>query len=186
MLEKSGVRNQRRDLGVDDLRDPYLDLPARRSLVLTAAHTSLPEAAVEDLPDLAREEVAQGLTGPMRTALSRCDAGDPSLPALRDDLLARLSGTSGPSVALVVADHVHLRRLVLGVVPAVVAAGNVLWYSAYRQAEAPHADVVASLRELYEAWKANPGQREALDGRMREVAVGVVGEWPEDLLDVAV
>jgi hypothetical protein len=187
VLEKSGVRNQRRELGVEDLHDPHPELPARRPLVLTAAHTLLPEAGTDVLPELARREVEDGLTGPLRTALARCEDDSPAVEDLRDRLVAQLGGgRPGPVAAVAVADQVHLRRLVRGVVPAVIATGNLLWYDGYRQDSAPHVEAVAALRGLYAAWKRQPGQRRVVEDEMRRVAVGVVGADPDDLLDVVV
>lgn len=109
------------------------------------------------------------------------------LEELRDDLLHRLGGApSGLPAALVVVDQVHLRRLVRGVVPAVIATANLFWYDAYRGDVDPHAGAVDLLRPLFEAWRRNPGERNSVEERMRQVAVGVVGERPDDLLDAVV
>ena len=186
-LEKSGIRNQRRDLGVDHLRDPHPDLPARQSLVLTSAHTLLPEAGVEGLPGLARQEVMQGLSGPVREAMARCEDSSPAIELLRDDLVLRLSGgRSGLAAAVVVVDQVHLRRLVRGVVPTIIATRNLLWYDFYRHDDDPHAETIGSLRHLHDTWRQRSGERSSLEEQMRRIAVDVVGEDPDDLLDAVV
>jgi len=82
----------------------HIDLPGvepsddtRRSLVLDAAHTVFPEAAVQGLPDTARAELTAGLTGPLRHAIAAADPSDSALPGLRDQLVEHLTGDPGGS-----------------------------------------------------------------------------------------
>lgn len=98
------------------------------SLVLQAAHTLLPEANVTDLPKIARDEVLAGLTGPLREATAVADEQVEDKNWLRDQIVKRLSGRSGWVGAIMVADQIHLRRLVQGHVPAIVTVECVHWY----------------------------------------------------------
>lgn len=84
---------------------------------------------------------------------------------LRDRLVERLGGQPGLVGALVLADQVHLRRLVRGDVPTIVAVGCIHWYGAYRSDTDPDAQVVASLLELEDAWLRGPAT--ARDWRRR-------------------
>lgn len=82
----------------------------RRALVVEAAHTYFPEAGIEDLPALAREEIAAGLDGRLRRRIAASGADDPALPLLRDELVAQLGGTADITGALTVVDRVYTGR----------------------------------------------------------------------------
>lgn len=184
-LEQGVSRDLRRRLRLD-VANPHPDRPGRRALVLRAAHTVLPEAFVEDLPAIARAEVEAGLTGPLREAIATADPTEGAVGPLRDRLVKRLGGQPGLGGALLLADQVHLRRLVRGDMPAIVAVGCVRWYGAYRSLTDPQAQTVASLLGLEDAWLRSPPDRLRLEEAMRAEAVSLVGEDPEDLLDVSV
>lgn len=83
----------------------------------------------------------------------------------------------------IVADQVHLRRLVRGEVPAIIALTCLTWYGAYRQPDDPHTEGITALRELTQAWRHHPNQRAALDEQIRAIAVAIVGEHPTTLID---
>lgn len=70
--------------------------------------------------------------------------------------------------------------------PAVIATGNLFWCDFYRHGTDPYAGTVEALRRLYESWKRRPSERRSVEEEMRQVAVEVVGESPDDLLDVVV
>lgn len=184
-LEKGVARDLRRRLRLD-VAEPHPDRPGRRALVLRAAHTVLPEAFVEDLPAIARAEVEAGLTGPLREAIAAAEPTEEAVGPLRDRLVKRLGGQPGLGGALLLADQVHLRRLVRGDVPAIVAVGCVHWYGAYRSEDDPNAGLVASLLRMEGAWLQTSNGRPRLEAEMRAEAVSLVGEDPEDLLDVSV
>ena len=179
------------ELGVaDHLRRWYeLDVGAppgrkgRNPLVLQAAWTLLPEAGVENLPPIACQEVAAGLHGPLREAIAAAEAREGAVETLRDQLVTQISGLDPRAGAIVVVDQVHLRRLVLGQVPAIVALGCLTWYGAYRQSDDPHAGAITALRELEQAWLHHPEQRTRLDEQIRAIATGMVGEHPTTLID---
>ena len=184
-LEKGVARDLRRRLRID-VADPHPHQAGRRSLVLRAAETVLPEAFMQDLPAVARAEVDAGLTGPLREAIATAEPTEEAVEPLRDQVVGRLRGQAGLVGALLVADHVHLRRLVRGDVPVIVAVICVHWYGAYRSDDDPNASVVASLLRMEDAWLQTPNGRPRLEAEMRAEAVSLVGEDPEDLLDVSV
>lgn len=64
--------------------------------------------------------------------------------------------------------------------------GCIHWYGAYRSDTDPDAQVVASLLELEDAWLRGPRDRPRLEAEMRTEAVSLVGEDPDDLLDMSV
>lgn len=183
-LEKGIARALRRRHGPDLDSRPEQD--GRRALVLQAAQTLLPEAGVDSLPGLARDEVAAGLTGPIRRAIAATDPTQSAVAELRDHLVERLSGRLDGTGAVLVADRVHLTRLVRGDVPAIVAIGCVGWYGAYRSSADPTASLVASLLRLSEAWMQRPADRAPLERAMVDQAASLVGDQPDDLLDATV
>lgn len=152
-------------------------------MVLEAAESLLPECAVENLPGLARDELAAGLNGPLRRQIAATEATEDALDPLRDRLVTQISGLDPRKGAIVVADQVHLRRLVRGDVPPIVSAGCLSWYGSYRQPEDPDADEIAALLEFEQAWLDFPKRRARLDEQMMAIAVGVVGERPTSLID---
>ena len=171
----------------------HIDLPGvepsddtRRSLVLDAAHTVFPEAAVQGLPDTARAELTAGLTGPLRHAIAAADPSDSALPGLRDQLVEHLTGDPGRLGAITLADRVHLARLIRGDVPPILAVGCLLWYGAYRTDHDPDAAVLRALFELRDTWLNQPQDRPDLDQAMTDHATSVLGDHPEDPLTVTV
>lgn len=159
----------------------------RRSLILHAAHTLLPEADVEDLPSIARAEIKAGLNGPLRQAIAEADKrAEEKLEKLRDQLIERMSGRFDWVGALMLADQIHLRRLVRRDVPAIVAIECVLWYGAYRGTKRPNVDLVSSLRDLDEDWLKNPKRRLNTEQKMRQEAISLVGNHPTDLIDTII
>ena len=178
------------ELGVaDHLRREGIDVGAppgregRDPLVLHAAWTLLPEAGVENLPPIARAEIAAGLGGPLRGAIAAAEAREGAVEALRDQLVAQVSGMDPQRGAIVVADQVHLRRLVRGEVPAIIALGCLAWYGAHRQPGDADAEAITALRELEQAWRHRPDQRPDLEAQIRTIAVDIVGEDPTTLID---
>lgn len=180
-LELGVATHLRRLNGVDVDAPPGRE--GRHPLVLEAAHTLFPEAGVENLPHLAREELVAGLNGPLRQQIAATEAREEAVNQLRDQLVAQISGHDPQKGAIVVADQVHLRRLVRGQVPAIVALACLHWYGAYRQPGDPNADAITALHELEQSWLHHPEQRTRLDERIMAVAVNVVGQHPTTLLD---
>lgn len=171
-----------RDLG--NLDDPRWR--GRRSLVVEAAHTCLPEAAVEDLPAVARAEISAGLTGRLRSTIAEAEEDDPSLPLLRDQLLSRLGGTAGGIGALGVLDRVYAGRLLRELVPPIIMAGCVTWYGQWRgSCGGPSLLVAESLRRAMEAWLDQPRRRSELDAVIIANARRLAGDCPVALEDVA-
>ena len=185
-LEKRACRDLTRRRGVN-FKDPRLAQPARATLVLQAAHTLLPEAEVTGLPSIARDELRAGLSGPLRTVIGDTDpsSGGP-LEGLRDQLVKTLVPTTGRVGALMLADRVHLSRLVLDEVPPVIAAACVCWYGAYRDAEDPYDHQVSLLHDLYKTWLDLSTERPRTEQLMREAAWQVVGDRPQNLIDRSV
>lgn len=158
----------------------------QRALVLQAAHTVLPEAAVESLPALARAELTAGHTGPLRQAIADTDPYDSALPGLRDQLLKHLTGDPGLLGAITFTDRVHLARLIRGDVPPIVAVGCLLWYGAYRSDRDPNTAVLRELFDLRDTWLNRPQDRPDLDTAMTDHATSVLGDHPENPLTVTV
>ena len=146
----------------------------------------MPKADVDSLPAIARDEVAAGLTGPTRRAIATADPTQSTVTELRDHLVERLSGRVDGAGAVLLADRVHLSRLVRGDVPAIVAVGCVGWYGAYRSAADPNASLVASLLRLSEAWMRRPADRPRLERSMMDEAASLIGDQPDDLLDAPI
>lgn len=184
-LEKGTLRHLRRQTDTDVV-DPWPEHDGRHPLTLTAAHTVFPEDNVDNLPAVARAEIAAGLDGPLRTSVAAAEPQSDELVNLRDQLIHELSGQRGRPGALLLADHIHLRRLTRGDVPPVIAAGCTIWYGSYRQGTDPQQRVVASLHDLYDAWVQRPQHRSQLDEAMRAEAVSLVGDRPDDLLNAEV
>lgn len=176
-----GVANDLRRLGLD-IGAP-LERFGRHSLVLEAAETLFPEAGVENLPPIARREIAAGLDGPLRQAIADAEACEDAVNPLRDQLVEHVSGLDPQAGAIVVADQVHLRRLVLRQVPAIVTLGCLSWYGAYRQPGDPHADTIAALGELEQTWRRYPHQRPDLDKQAVTIATTITGQHPTTLID---
>lgn len=84
------------------------------------------------------------------------------------------------------ADRVHLSRLVLDEVPPVIAAACVCWYGAYRDVEDPYEHQVALLHVLYKTWLDLSAERPRTEQLMREAAWQVVGDRPQNLIDRSV
>lgn len=106
-LEKGVARHCRNRLHFD-VGDPAPDEPARRALAMEAAHSVLPECAMENLPVMARLELDSGLTGPLREAVAGAAPTEEAVGPLRDRLVESLSGQPGHVGALVLSDHIHL------------------------------------------------------------------------------
>lgn len=186
-------------------RQPKVDLlpvPApdeRGGLILLAAHTVFPEAGVTILPEVAREEVASGLSGPMRRGFAEYEVRFPTtlqtarqrgrdehLVRMRDDLLAAMSGSADIDAALDIVGRVHLARAVRGTVPIVIGLACVAWYGAYVQAGSPHSSFFDDAHRLVEQWTCQPLERADIELMMDQVAVGTVGDKPPDLLDTTI
>jgi hypothetical protein len=174
--------------------------PLRRGgLVLQAAHTALREAGVTGLPDIAREEVASGLGGPIREAMAaywvsipttieeaRSRGRDEYLHGLTDAMLTQLGGGTGLASALTVASRVHLARAVRGTVPFLIGAACLSWYGAYLTSGSPIDEVFRRAGNLVEEWERTPDARAEIEARMATLAREQVGDSPQDLLDVRV
>lgn len=77
-------------------------------MIVQAANSLLPEAFVEELPALARAEIAVGLAGPLRERIAVCEPHDPELVQLRDDVVVQLGGSADGAGAITVTDRVYL------------------------------------------------------------------------------
>jgi hypothetical protein len=186
-------------------RRPKVDLiPApepveRGGLILLAAHTVFPEGDVEILPGVARAEVASGLSGPLRRRFAEYESRFPNtftqarhpsqddpLLGMRDELLDAVSGGSDTGAALDIVGQLHLARAVRGTVPIVVGLACLGWYSAYVHAGSSHGALFGDAERLVDQWIRQPPERVDIELLMRELAIGVVGDKPADLLDVAI
>lgn len=157
-----------------------------RALVVEAADSVLPEAAVEDLPLLARAEIAAGLTGSLREQIAATSESDPRLVQLRDELVARLGGSADGIGAITLTDRVYLGRLVQGEVPPVVGAGCVEWYGAWRDYAGPSREMAATMAELAQTWVDQPSQRNELDKAIIDLARRTVDASAYDLISLPV
>lgn len=184
-LEHGVARNLRRRQHVDifDLQPSQME---RSSLILQAAWTVLPEESMQNLPMIARVEVAAGLTGSLREAVAAADTSEKIVEPLRNRLIKQLSGRADLMGAVSLADRIHLGRLVRGDVPAIVAVGCLQWYASYRSEADPNARAIASLSQLHDTWLRNSQLRPRLDQAIRFQATSVVGENPENLLDAVI
>jgi hypothetical protein len=165
-LEVGTARSLRRRLHtrIDTPPSPDQRSYGRRALVVEAAHTYFPEAAVESLPEIAAAEVAIGLTGRLRHWIATTDPDDPVLHLLRDDLIARLGGTADVTGALTVVDRVYASRLLRHQVPPIITASCVTWYGHWRTSNAgPALDTAEALQGCVAAWTAHSHQRADLD-----------------------
>jgi len=154
-------------------------------LIVQAANSVLPEAALEDLPSLARAELAAGLTGPLRGQIAVTSQNDPVLEHLRDELVVRLGGSADGFGAITLTDRVYLGRLVRGVVPAVVGARCVGWYGAWR-AHGPSLAMATAMDELMQTWIDQPMRRDHLDEVIVSLARRTVDTDAFDLISVPV
>lgn len=141
---------------------------------------------MENLPKIARSEVAAGLTGPLREEIARTQAWEDAVEPLRDRLVRRLSGQDGYQGAIVVADRIHLGRLVNQDVPAIVAVYCLGWYGSYRDESDPYYGLVQSLLRLYTEWVRDGSDRPRISDVMRAEAAAVIGEHPMNLIDIPV
>jgi len=157
-----------------------------RALVVQAANSVLPEAAVESLPSLARAELTAGLTGSLREQIAAISESDPRLEQLRDELVARLGGSADGIGAITLTDRVYLGRIVQGVVPPVVGAACVEWYGAWREHAGPSREMAASMIELAQTWVCQPSQRNDVDEAMIDLARRTVDIDALDLISLPV
>ena len=157
----------------------------RRALVIEAAHTYFPEAGINDLPALAREEIAAGLGGRLRRRIAESGADDPALPLLRDELVARLGGTADATGALTVIDRVYAGRLLRHVVPPIITASCAAWYGYWRSNNGgPSLAAAEALSNAADAWVAQPSRRSELDIEIianAQLLAGGQRVAPEDL-----
>ena len=161
-LEAGAARSLRRRCNVAFEVPSSPDRPSygRRALVVEAAHTYLPEAAITCLPGLAAAEAAIGLTGRLRAQIAATDPDDPELTVLRDELIAILGGTPDVGGALKIVDRVYTSRLLRDQVPPVVTASCVAWYGHWRNSNAgPALDTAQALQRSVTAWTTQPHQR---------------------------
>lgn len=155
-----------------------------RALVVQAANSVLPEAAIEDLPSLARAELAAGLTGSLREQIAATSESDPRLEKLRDELVARLGGSADGVGAITLTDRVYLGRLVQGEVPPVIGAECVGWYGAWRDHAGPSREMAATMTELAQTWVNQPLRRDDLDKAMVDLAWRSVDTGAFDLVSL--
>lgn len=160
-----------------------LERYGRHPLVLEAAETIFSESAEDNLPPIGRKEIAAGLRGPLREAIAAAEPSGSEIEALRDALVTRVSGLEPQRRAILVADQVHLRRLVHGEVPAIIALSCFTWYGAYRQPDDPHTKEITALRELTQTWRHHSEQRAGFEEQIRSIAAAIVGEHPTTLID---
>ncbi len=159
----------------------------RRALVIEAAHTYFPEAGIEDLPALAREEIVAGLDGRLRRGIAASGADDPTLPLLRDELVAQLGGTADATGALTVIDRVYAGRLLRHQVPPIIAARCLAWYGYWRSDNGgPSLAAAEALSHAADAWVAQPSRRPELDTEIIATAQLLAGAQLIALEDVAV
>ena len=142
-----------------------------RALIVEAANSILPEADAEDLPALARAELAAGLSGRLRAAIAACEDHNPQLLLLRDELVTQLAGAADSLGAMTVTDRVYLGRMEQGIVPPAVAAGCISWYRHWRVAcSGPSLDAAETMSHLLQTWQNQPDQRGQIDDELRDLA----------------
>lgn len=159
----------------------------RRSLVVEAAYTCLPEADLDGLPELARTEIADGLGGRLRLRIAATDVDDPQLQRWRDELVAGLGGTADVTGALRLTDRIYAGRLLRDQVPPIVTASCLLWPGHWRAGDGgPSVAAARVLHEAVAAWTAHPGQRAGLDARIVSEASTLAGDHSVALEDLSV
>jgi hypothetical protein len=159
----------------------------RRALVVAAAHTYFPEAALDDLPSLARSELEAGMTGQLRERIALADAQDANLGALRDQLVEKLGGSADVTGALLLLDEAYLSRAVHNRVSPVVTARCIGWYGHWRTGnDGPHVAVAAEMQELTAAWIEHPDLRTDIDHRIVALAQSAVRDSTTEILDTPV
>lgn len=176
------------------LHDARLSVPVHsdtrshgdRALIVEAANSVLPEAAVQTLPPLARGEVATGKSGVLREQIAATDDDDAALVHLRDELVARLGGSADGVGAIRLTDRVYLGRLVQGHVPPIVGVGCVGWYGHWRSHAGPSLDTATALAELWHRWIDQPSQRGQTDAAILDLARRAVGADISDLISAPV
>jgi hypothetical protein len=155
--------------------------------VVEAAHTYLPEAGIEALPELAREEMAAGLGGPTRSLIGQTAPDEPALLRLRDDLLVGLGTTADVTGALTLLDRVYTGRLLRGQVPPIVTASCLTGYSHWRHTNNGHSLSAAhDLAQLVEEWIARPEGRHTVEAKILAYAEQLAVHTNRPLEDQAV
>ncbi len=159
----------------------------RNALAVVAAHTYLPEASLESLPEAARSEIAAGLSGPLRHRIAQARIDDPSLPSLRDELLVGLGATPDVTGALTLVDQIYAGRLLRRHVPPIVTASCLVWYGHWRTTNSgPSLTTAEELRRLVDQWLPHPTQRSHLDLQIITKAQRIAGDPLIALEDLAV
>jgi hypothetical protein len=162
-------RRHRAHISVPEYREGRGHGP--RALVVEAANSILPEADVEDLPSLARAELAAGQSGPLRQAIAECDERDPRLVQLRDKLVTQLGGSADGIGAMTLTDQVYLSRLEQHAVPPAITAACIRWYGHWRTASSgPSLPMAEAMADLLQRWQHHPDQRNSIDHEIRHVA----------------
>ncbi|WP_375504704.1 hypothetical protein [uncultured Jatrophihabitans sp.] len=150
------------------------------------------------MPEVARDEVAEGLFGRIRAAFAahadrralgsvqRPIRDDPMLLDLRDQLVMELVGGVDRLAGVTLAAHVHLARGVRGTVPLALAVQCLGWYLSYVQPGSTPAELFAEANELGEGWRTEAHSRAQIEAEMAAFARQVVGDNPLDLLDLPI
>lgn len=160
-----------------------------------------PEAPLTDLPAIARQEVATGLGGPVRTALAglrspqRWGGSRPAeiapsyreleeaVEPLREHLLTRLGYTADGAGALRPWTDVHLGRVIDGTTHPVVGVGVLGWYSTWVNDRVGTFGPVAEAEQLAERWVTTPSQRPDTIEQIPAVAMVTVETGRGDLVN---
>jgi len=166
---------------------PIPDSEGRDSLVLVAAHTKLPEAAVSKMPEAARQELSLGLGGDLRRRIAAIpDEDEAALTRLRDELMSLVASRCGAPDAVGICDAVHAGRLLRRESPVIVGAALLRWYRHYRSpdAQASRGRMIAKVDELYENWLARVSHRPDIEKELyAAVLEGFGSAVPEAIID---
>ena len=167
---------------------PSIGSQGRRALVVEACHTYLPEAGIETMPELARDEVAAGLSGPVRSRIAQtAPDDDPALLGLRKQLMGELGVTADVTGALTLLDRVYAGRLLRGQVPPIITASCLAWYGHWRHTNTwPAVATADDWVSLVEAWISSPEERPAVDARILAHAEQLAVHIEPALEDMAV
>ncbi|QDP95388.1 hypothetical protein FOE78_05175 [Microlunatus elymi] len=158
-----------------------------KALIVEAANSILPEAGIEDLPALARAELAAGRSGPLREAIADCHESDPHLRELRDRLVRHFGGRADSVGAITLTDHVYLGRLEHDAVPPAITAACISWYGHWRAAcSGPSLPMAETMAELLQRWQRHPAQRSSIDHQIRQVTRHIAAGQFRDLIATTV
>lgn len=166
--------------------DPFPDAVGRESLLVMASLSVLDESGTGSMPAQSAKEIGHGVGGPVRTAIAQTDSrDDPTLERLSEDLVEIIAGQGGVDGAIIIWKWVAASRTTLSIVPPIVGLQNLVSFALYPLEHAANHGWIRDALKIRDAWIAHPEQREALDQRIRELALSLGGREHSDILDRA-